>query len=245
MTRWQVRIEGDALDLQFLARIFTSMPRQVIQDQVAGYLYESDAFAACTASQEVEKVAEEELAVLSGILKIECDARKRLTRGAVYRLRPDGGKDVFVSLQESVHARAVAGVVAVVITDAAGNVIAQPPPPPPRAAQLLQLATGDIAVSKALRLLSAPDSSSWVGLYRLYEVIEQDVGGEHRLKKLSWGSATDLKRFKASANSVAVGGDQSRHGKEQTAPPKNPMTLAEAGAYCSYLAQAWLASKGV
>jgi hypothetical protein len=148
-----------------------------------------------------------------------------------------------VSIHESLHLRVEMGAVTAVVTDAAGNAIAQPPPPP-RSAVLLDLAAADAAIAKVLRLLSGSDAMTWVGLYRIHEVIENDVGGQHKLEKEGWGSAEDLRRFKHSANSVQVGGDKSRHGKEPQFPPKNPMTLAEAEAYAKYIVQASLASKG-
>jgi hypothetical protein len=82
-------------------------------------------------------------------------------------------------------------------------------------------------------------------MYRIHEVIEHDLGGENAMKKKGWGSANDLKRFKHSANSVNVGGDEARHGKEIQDPPKNPMSVEEADAYLQYVVQAWLTSKGV
>ena len=249
MIIWQVQLEGDARDLEFLTKIFDTGPRKVLRDERgSGYLYESDSFHLCSNSDEVQKVAEGELAVLSGILKLERDARDSLKYGAVYRLNPNGGRDIFVRVCESIQARVEIGAVSVTLTDAAGNVIPKPPPPPPRSAVLLKLSTGDAAVAKVLRLLSAPDVVTWVGLYRIHEVIEGDVGGQHQLAKQGWGSPDDLRRFRHSANSVEVGGDQSRHENEQHVPPKNPMTLAEAEAeaeaYAKYILQSWLTSKG-
>jgi hypothetical protein len=245
MTIWQVQLEGDGRDLEFLTTVLASGPRKVVRDRPGpGFSYESDAFDACTTSEQVEQLAEDEIAVLSGILKLERDARDSLRYGAVYKLNQNGGRDVFVRIRESLHVRTEMGAVTVVATDALGNLIARPPPPPPRSAVLLQLAQVDAAVAKVLRLLSAADAMSWVGLYRLHEVIEADIGGQHKLEKQGWGSADDLRRFKHSANSVQVGGDKSSHGKEPHVAPKNPMTLAEAEAYVRYIVQAWLASKG-
>jgi hypothetical protein len=245
MTIWQVQLEGDDRDLGFLAKVFPRGPRKVLRDEKGpGYLYESDSFHPCSTSEEVEQLAEGELAILSGILKLERNARDGLKYGAVYRPNPNGGRDVFVRVRESLQVRVEMGAMTAVVTDTAGNVITQPVPPPPRSAVLLQLAAGDAAIAKVLRLLSAPDAMTWVGLYRIHEVIEDDVGGQHKLEKQGWGSADDLRRFKHSANSVQVGGDKSRHGKEPQVPPKNPMTLAEAEAYAKYIVQAWLTSKG-
>lgn len=245
MTTRQIQLEGDVRDVKFLAEVFAIGPRKVLRDERgSGYLYESDSFHSCLTSQEVEQLAKSELAILSGILKLERDARDGLKYGAVFRLNPAGGRDVFVSIHESLQVRVEMGAVTAIVADAACNVVAQPPPPPPRSVLLLRLAATDIAIAKVLRLLSASDAMTWVGLYRIHEVIEDDVGGQHKLEKQGWGPADDLRRFKHSANSVQVGGDKSRHGKEPQLPPKNPMTLAEAEAYAKYIVQAWLASKG-
>ncbi|MDC7707688.1 hypothetical protein [Vogesella indigofera] len=244
MTIWQVQLEGDVRDLEFLSKIFSTGPRKVLHDSHGtGYLYESDSFQACCTSKEVEQLAEAELAVLSGILKLERDARDGLRYGAIYRPNSNGERDIFVSIRESLLARVEMGVLTAAVTDAAGNVTT-PPAVPSRSAVLLQLAAGDTAIAKVLRLLSALDAKSWVGLYRIHEVIEGDVGGQRKLENRGWGSAEDLRRFRHSANSVQVGGDNSRHGKESQVPPKNPMTLQEADGYVRYIVQAWLVSKG-
>ena len=193
MTIWQVQLEGDVRDLEFLAGVFATGPRKVLRDERgSGYLYESDSFHSCSTSEEVEQLANGELAILSGILKLERDARDGLKHGAVYRLGPTGGRDVFVRIHESLQVRVEMGAMTAVVSDAAGNVITQPGPPRPRSAVLLGLASGDPAVAKVLRLLSASDAMTWVGLYRIHEVIEDEVGGQHKLEKQGWGSADDL-----------------------------------------------------
>ena len=245
MTIWQVALVGDPQDLAFLGQTFEFGSCKVLRDaQNSGYLYESDSFHRCNSFQEVEQIAETELATLSGILKLERDSRDALRYGSVYKSNQNGGRDIFVRIEESAHLRDEVSAVVAARTGAEGNGVESPPRPPPRAAVLLALSCVDAAVAKSLRLLSAPDVKSWVNLYRLHEVIEADVGGRHTLEKLSWGSAEDLRRFKHSANSVQVGGDRSRHGNEWQAAPKNPMTLSEAEAYVRYIVQSWLASKG-
>jgi hypothetical protein len=244
MTIWKLELKGDVRHLKFLAEACGKGARKVLHDEWGtGYLYESDSFHSCSTSREVEQLAKDEVAILSGILKLECGVRASLNYGAILRLNPTGRPGVFVSLQP-VQAQGEIGTMAVGVTDAAGDVIAQPAPPPHRSAVRLQLATTDAAIAKVLRLLDASDAMTWNGLHRIHEVIEQDVGGQHKLEKQGWRSADDLRRFKHSANSPQVSGDQSRHGKETQAPPQNPMTLVEAEAYADGIVQAWLASKG-
>jgi hypothetical protein len=48
VTIWQVQLDGDPRDLEFLAKTFDVGPRKVLRDiQGPGYLYESDSFHPC------------------------------------------------------------------------------------------------------------------------------------------------------------------------------------------------------
>jgi hypothetical protein len=243
--RWEVQIRGTLSDLEHLARHFTSATANVFRDERDdSYLYYSKAFDSCDTSEKVLATADDELAVLSGVLKFVRDSHEPLLSGAVHKRHADGRRDIFVHLRESIQIRAELGEVTVTVTDAQGNVIQQPTPPP-LTVTIAALATQDAAITKVMRLFAAPEAKTWVGLYRLHEVIEFDVGGEHSLQKKDWGSKPDLKRFKHSANSVKVAGDAARHGKEHEHSPSNPMTIEEAVAYVNYVMHAWLASKGV
>jgi len=241
---WQVQIQGWVSDLDHLARHFTTTPMRVVKDDRGeGFLYESDAFSQCQTSESVLNVADEELQVLSGVLKLVRDSQEPLRAGAVYRMNANGGRDAYVHIRETLHLRAEFGEATVTIADSAGNIIARQAPLP-RAIAVANLSLVDAAVAKAMRLFAAQDFKSWVGLYRIHEVIESDLGGVRALKRQSWGSPKDLKRFRHSANSVQVGGDAARHGKEDEKPPTNPMSIDEAVAYLNGVLQSWLAAKG-
>ncbi|WP_458762818.1 hypothetical protein [Cupriavidus basilensis] len=240
---WQVQIQGYASDLEHLTGHLSSTPRRVARDERGvGFLYESAAFATCNQANEVLVIANEELRVLSGVLKFTRDSPEPLSTGAVFKKNAAGGRDVFVFLEDGLHARCELGEI--VVADSNGSVIARPTRPS-KTTTIAQLALGDAAVAKVMRLLAAPDCNSWVGMYRIYEVIEADMGGQHTLGKSDWGTPKDLDRFKHSANSVTVAGDSARHGKEKARPPTNPMPLDEADAYIWRLLHSWLSSKGV
>lgn len=242
---WEVQLLGDTADLEHLSRHFSTGPIAVREDhQNAGHVYRSSSFDACESSDQVLGVANDELIVLSGILRLVRQSHQNLRTGAVYKYRADGNRDTYVHLADSIRVHARIGDVTVYATDADGNLIEQPAAVP-RTVAISALAIEDASVKKAMRLFASVDAQTWVGLYRLYEVIEADVGGEHTMRKLGWGSANDLKRFKRSANSVSVAGDAARHGKEQSIPPDHPMTREEATAFVNFVMQAWLATKGV
>jgi hypothetical protein len=244
LSQWQVQIQGVQSDLEHLACHFTTTPFLVRADERApGFLFESIAFTNCITTEEVLKVADEELLVLSGVLRLMRNSPKSLCSGAVYRENAKGGRDSFVFAHEVFQVHVEAHVSGHTVTDNQGNVLSVPPPPP-RTISVSKLAWANSAVAKVMRLMAAQESQTWVGLYRIHEVVEAETGGEHALKKKSWGSPKNLKRFKHSANSVTVGGDAARHGKEQDQPPTNPMSIEEAKAYVNYVVQAWIAENG-
>ena len=95
---WQVQIQGWSSDLEHLAKHFTASSMRVLKDEIGSFLYESDSFKSCIESSEVLKLANEELSVLSGVLKFVLKTPEILRTGAVYKKNEFGGKDVTVCL---------------------------------------------------------------------------------------------------------------------------------------------------
>lgn len=240
---WQVPVQGTIQDLEHLALHFTALPRMVRRDEAgSGFLYESDSFARCNTSEQVLDAAIWELSVLSGVIRHVRGSHQPLLCAGVYRRNAAGGRDAFLRVHDAHHTH-IAGEVALIGMNVNGNAVINQTPPP-RTVALANLAFSEPAVEKALRLASQVESQSWVGLYRLYELIEADIGGQAQLTSRGWSTAPALKRFKHSANSVAVAGDASRHGKETGAPPRQPLSIVEATAYVRDIMEAWLAYKG-
>jgi hypothetical protein len=100
----------------------------------------------------------------------------------------------------------------------------------------------DVNVAKVLRLLSS-GQPSWVELYRILEVVEQDIRGLKYIAQQGWATDIALRRFKHTANSPTTAGDDARHGKESTRPPTNPMMLSEANALIATILHNWLRTK--
>jgi hypothetical protein len=240
---WYVQVRGLADDLAHLTKYFTAPPLRFSAAELPGQLdFQSDSFLTCSMPNEVLAKAEEELLIVSGALALEGKSSRALKAGAVYKSNAAGGRDVFVTITGSLAVTVEIGAVVVTGTDGDGKPITREPPAP-RTTALARLALADRNVAKVMRLATAVDFKTWVGLYRVHEVVESDVGGMKELSRLGWGSERDLRRFKHSANSVSVGGDASRHGKEETDPPARPMTSDEAKAYVLYVVESWLAEK--
>lgn len=241
---WQVQVTGSASALAHLLRHFSKPPLQfsvaALPDQVE---FQSASFLTCSTVDEVRAIACRELHVISGVLATDRRSTDVLRLGAVFKNNQAGGRDVIVALESAAMVIETGEVsLALTRTDSDGNRVVVEPPPP-RTVALTRLALTDENVGKAMRLVIAADFKSWVGLYRLLDVIEEDVGGLRALTAREWGSSSDLRRFKHSANSVAVGGDASRHGKELTTPPSHPMSIEEADRYVRYILESWLADK--
>ena len=240
---WQVSVQGAISDLECLVRHFRTPPRVFRRGEAGlGFVYESDAFTRCTTPDEVLEAANQEFSVFSGVIKLARGSSDLLLCGGVYRRNAVGGREAFLRVHNAVHAH-IADELALTFMEANGNAV-DAQSVPPMTVVLANLAFSERAVEKAFRLTVQADSRSWVGLYRLFEVIEADIGGQTFLIARGWSTELALKRFKHSANSVSVGGDGARHGKEAGAPPKSPMSLAEASAYVDDIMKAWLAHKG-
>jgi hypothetical protein len=96
------------------------------------------------------------------------------------------------------------------------------------------------APTSVLRLLDGP--FDWPDLYRIYEVIKADIGGDPEIAERRWATDADLTRFRRSANHPQVAGDRSRHGSTDDAPPPRPMDLRHAVALIKRLARNYLLS---
>ena len=234
-----MQIEGSAGDLAYLAQHFTAPPLMVIRDERNDYyLLQSSSFKPCLDSSFVLTKANEELAILSGVLRFLRGSAEPLRSGcAVYLRHATGRRDAFVHIREGVKARAEIGT-AIASGNGSNGAVHITPPSLPMMVTLTHLALSDSAVHKALRLW-ANDVANWVGLYRLLEVVAADIGDERKLVKIGWTSARQLNRFKHSANSVEVAGDAARHGKETGQSPTNPMSLGEATIYVTDILHSW------
>lgn len=76
-------------------------------------------------------------------------------------------------------------------------------------------------------------------MYHIYELIRDDFGGNMN----NLASDKDWTRFTRSVNHQEVFGDDSRHIASKEKPPANPMSLDEAQAFISRVADSWFRRK--
>lgn len=233
---WEVQIAGDVTDLKELSKSLKDDELRVMErdDQ---YFLVSVKFYELATSEEVTSTATEILQLLTASARLALGGRTPIEIVNIARIRGDGGKDIFVSASETAHARDMFGI-EIHRKDGTVEVFN----PADKVPDWIRIGLSDEKVAKVLRLFGA-NEHDWVSLYRLYEVIEDDIGGIEKITGKGWITKTLVKRFKHTANSPSVVGDTSRHGKESTSPPKNPMNLAEAKSLIEVILHNWLRSK--
>jgi hypothetical protein len=165
-------------------------------------------------------------------------AHEFLSVGLVGRFSDETGQQQQVVLADSAEVRDRA--FAAVVATEGEQVAASAPPPPPGPGYLL--------LAEVLEILSKPDSPpDWFDLYKLLEIVSQNVSGLPglkglpRLKKKGWVPSAQLEAFTASANHQGISGGQARHARMSGTPsPRLMMTLSEAQQLVGALVKAWL-----
>jgi len=104
---------------------------------------------------------------------------------------------------------------------------------------ILRLASNDDKVNRILELSNLIEANSWVNLYRIVEIISNDID----VVSKGWVSKNKIELFRRTACSPDVIGIEARHGISVGQPPKNPMSHEEATYLMKDLRQKWIDAK--
>lgn len=234
---WQVQVIGEAADLDMLSASISGAGVSIVKRDKE-YVLEAEAFAELESAQAVTQEAEKILTALSGSARLVLGSHTSLSAGAVYRVKEDGSRDIFVSLKPATMRIRAMPLTATVTRANSTKEVRHPADP---IAKWLPLATTDEAVAKVLRLRNS-DELGWVDLYRVYEVIEDNIGSSTIVAN-GWATKRSIERFTRTANSVTAAGDKARHGRERSQPPRNPVRLSEARELVDQILKGWLEYK--
>lgn len=230
---WEVQITGDLQGLRELSRLMTRDDAKVYERDGSYYL-ESEKFRDLASADAVKSAATEILALLTGCLRLLIGGKAPLQIANIARLRPDGPRDIFVWVNETLELRFTATASIQGIGGSAQRELSAPGLP-----DWFSLGCRDAAVTKAFRLYGKTPHT-WTDLYRLFEVIKDDAGGEKRIVAQGLTTSRAIRRFRHTANSVTAAGDEARHGTEKKKPPAHPMTLGEGKSFMETLLKKWL-----
>lgn len=237
--KWQVRLVGSEHELAVISRFLMSESMSLSKDKHGQYYLASSYFDSCDTASEVLTVSGEIVSVLNGATKLALGANPGLCESGVLEYLADGTEVFHMHFINTVNVRASC---AFTINDADGNIVEKYIPANPAFDWAVE-GLRDESVGKVFRLFG--QEHGWVDLYRIFEVIEADVGGMNEIVALGWTSKGLLKTFKHTANSPHAVGDNARHGTQSSKPPKKAMLISEARALIETLIHHWLRQKGL
>lgn len=88
-----------------------------------------------------------------------------------------------------------------------------------------------------LLLVNRPDFKTWVTLYKIYEIINKDVG----IERQKWVTNKEKNSFRRTANHLKASNiHDSRHGVPEGEAPPNPLTIDEGVALIKRLIGDWI-----
>jgi len=232
VSRWRARLGGEDFDLEELPALFTSGELRVLKEEESYYLASSE-FETLGSAREVRAIALRLLERINGATRLVFPDFRAATLGQVEEVGEGGSRTVHIEGESQGSSRAKASFTLL----SESGVRIDPPSP---VQSWLDLAKSDKDVADAIRLAPSRESS-WVELYRLYEVIER-ANGIPLLLDLGF-SKGEFKRFKHTANSPAAIGDDARHAKEHTDPPPIPMPIEDARELLRRATREWLRAR--
>jgi hypothetical protein len=221
---WRARLEGEESELRQLAAVFTQPGLHIIETP-DGFILRSDLFPDSIEAPGVRILLDEMLESLNGSAILHLGTTRNVTAPQLVLER--AGKTTGV-LQVTQRAALAAGPI-------------HGTPEPEVLPKLVACAHRSPAAAKVLRLWSYR-SYDWVQLYRIYEVVRDDAGGDSKVDARGWATVSALNRFRQTANSPHVLGDEARHGALKQDPPRRPMPRDEAVGLITGLVDRWLGS---
>lgn len=229
---WLIELSGTDIDLQELPTRFSSSERRVVVENNRYYL-NSEKFNSLTEARDVLEEGHRLISMLNGIAKLEVSNWVNIQIAGVSREEHGGSRHQFI-FPEPIAARArVSANLTVIGQD--GSVVEDRQPP--RTQRILNLTLQDDKVEKVLRLYGSGEAS-WVNIYRIFEVIQSDIGG--LLVSQGWATQSEINTFTQTANSAQAVGDEARHGHNKIPAPRRPLTLKAARNLIARITNTWL-----
>ncbi len=234
---WHVELLGDAADLEALAAAFAGDGLCVVRDARRNeYLLQGGQFEVIQEYEQAFAEANRLMPLLSGAARLAYGARKSFETGALYQSHLEGPDTTYVRWIERLALDIRMMPVSLQVTRNGLEPVEEVDP----VFRWLPLAVEDRAVSAALQLYGVNESPTWVRLYSILDVIEDDAGGIAKIAALCGITMGAIERLQRTACSFDAVGVESRHAKLQHAPPSNPMPLGDARLLVALLLRTWL-----
>lgn len=235
MDKWYVKLTGDASTLRELSTILnTDDCRISYNNQEECYLLESSKFDDIKNHSEVYRLGLKLLDGLSGPLRFEFGYSAPKADGHVINIKKDGTRTVSAFACPASIGLTIGAPSATVSID--GVVITYESP----ISKKLRLQREDEYVRKALAIYKK-EALEWSDLYILYEIIQEDIGGNPYSKK--WIDQKEEYRLNQTAQHYRHGPKKERNGNFKFPLPAEPMEIAIARKLIKIIVNKWIDSK--
>ncbi len=237
MKKWQVQITGHPYDLEDVYENQSSESWSVVKDN-DHFFMEYVLFNDIEEADKVREIALKIITLINGSAKLRISGFRPIETGNVSYIDDRGNRHNFVLLQGSISARSRLKATAIV-TKPNGSEVEEEIEQSDQIRHTFALAESDPNVFDALRLY-ASNELNWVDLYKIYEIIKDDVGGLKALFNKRFVLKKDLRNFSHTAQHPGAIGDAARHARVAAEIPENPMSLSEANLLISTMMTKWI-----
>jgi hypothetical protein len=234
----KARLEGHVFDLETLAELFgQGEPRVVKHEDGFYYLTSEELDGLMDNGGRLMEVGTAVLRHVAGVARALDGSFRPVTLSGYFISSNGDERRHHVVAAGTAEVRGRAQIVAVATTGSESELA---PPPPPLGPPYVNLTKDQPDVAEVLEILGKSDTSiGWIDLYKVYEVLRHNVGGDTALKAKSWTSEPELRAFTGSANRPDVSGSEARHARMSGGLPKRAMTLSEGQDFIRRLVVAW------
>jgi hypothetical protein len=234
---WKAYVQGDSIDLDILLQLFPGGTGDIAVNRTdRGEYFETARLDPYTDGGELHREAARVLRDLNGLARILDGSYRPVI--LVGRYEDERRHEVQVVAVDTIEVRSQVGTVTVTGGEPA------PPPPPPPGPRFFELAARHANVSEAVAITGTASTLGWIELYKLYEIVRDDVGrGKQGLVDAGWITSDELSAFTASANRPDVSGDDARHARMGGSGPNKTMSLPTARERILHLVADWMESR--
>lgn len=228
MSRVLVQLVGETLDIEELKYGLRTSPWKIIEETGRYYLT-SPLLDSINDTKEAASKANDFLDLLNGSANIFHDNHKNVTIGSLVTIEEDGKRHVTMFAASGEFRMRGRGTLR-----AAGDNLESTPT---TVEEWIDKATRNESVRDAIHFFN---NKTWWGLYKVFEVVKEEEGGEDNL--YNFVPKHEIRCFRQTAQSREAIGDEARHGIKIPAP-QNPMTLKEAHRFIKTLFEKWVRTK--
>lgn len=239
--KWKVYVEGERLDLDIAKELYPEEASGSVRfsEDATGVYFGSEDLDATPGSGAPEAVATKLLTRINACGRLVDSSFRPLS--LTKRFQDAEGNQTVILGTVVFEARGRLTATGVVVSSEG----APAAPPPPLAPQLVDLADRDTIAAEVMSVLGPPGALSWAELYKVFEIVEHEVGGLNALVATGWTTRRMAENFTLSANRRDVSGDGARHARNSGRKPSEDrsMTLNTGTDYIRDLTREWLMSR--